>query len=1515
MKTFGKFKLLLMGLFTLGAVSATAISTFAWFTINQPPLTNEMISGSPNITIDNDNVYGYKITPNSSLDNVGGLAYSNNVVTKRQTNASDFETTNYDQEGEDVSFDIPDYTIATDAGVGYYLIKKSGDDFKYANVGTKKFTEYNGPTCSYVSSYSVSVGDVLRVKRYDFDTSADPVKTLNQKYEVTSLVGSNAATIANLSNGDITIKKAGTYKIWLDTNAGTLSFDEGTPDLTTLNTRSAKISGAKPKRTNSAVVSGVRTETTTHDTTKLFLKVDYVKDGQSWGDDGARFAAYFFGSSGDSWSSMSNADTGDSNVYSVTIPDSNNTTVIFCRMNGGTSANNWDNVWNQSDDLTVSGHLGHKFYPHGFEVDKPGSSYWNSYYDIPTVTYHDQGYYLVGDGKVGEGLNLTLQWGAGLKLDDATTDGNTAQLSGIYMKKDTTFKVFHWDGSAEHWWGIDNLNESGASGDFSNSEGNIQASKNIAFNIFLKNDTLYVAYHSYSVTLNVNGGTIDSGDVTSYMFGTTTNLPTNVSYPGGLKTFVGWYNNSGLSGSKVTSIGSAEHGAKTYYAKWTDYTSNYYTVYLYDVKGTGWDSFYCYAYGGSNYPTAYHYASADTETIGGKTRYEYHISKEYNSIIFHKGSSFTGNNYDKTVDIGSLSSREGKVYVITSQHKESGDDYDKYYGDWYSTVQENPSSTKRTYRFFDPNGYLRTNSGTPTVYAWHNNAVGGIYYLTTNNASYPGQSLSPVDGMDNVYSCQLSETFENFQLNSGGANPSFQSSDFDSLSAAHAYIESTQKQYFVLTGSSTGSWQTDIHLVSLKVSFFLRSGTSGSYSYQRYDKNAELIKNDYSIGSDRYAPSLTPSDINNGNLYVDGDAANGILYDFTPDTSSWFTDEACTSVYNSGASGTYQGDLFCRAYCDITRFESFYIANTSASLTLKDSAGNTYFTMTNCTATNLFRITIRNDWKFKVGDNANEFGASGSTATKKRPDAAHDVLYVYGNEWIAPKASLFGTATISVGGGSPVKMTLGNAYEAGYANSTHYMKANTNFFMYEKGVVATANQTLSITVSTASGFQLQNESSTAMFTTTTTLSTRAALLSATKSMDFLTPGSDSDPIRFSKDGRYTIYITKNGQISISQVPSLGNGYYIMDSSPASWSDPTGAAVFVRNDSGKPSDCKAQYKATLEFGPKDVWKVRSADWLDFTLTTGTGVDMTQDINDYGNITVNAAGKFDIYFKIMNDDTYQVYVGASTGTNTTSSATSFEANTYYVVGNCNYSEGGTQNPVSVNEGFLNGKKMASSGDSAYYYGFYAVSGQRIFIRSYIDAVDTLYTTRDAHSSSLVTMGTGTEKGVITFNKGGYYNIDVDADGSVLIVGATNADAFFSLNRLDTSSAGTVAAVKNQKTSLVLEVPFTCNNPYRSKMSISVNDTLRAFAGVSVHFQNSPLEDPYVYMRSHCYDDGAGNSLLTQADVVSPSTDYIINANDSGTHYAYILIDYVPGVDSSTLVGSLGAYFQFYVRAVQL
>ena len=71
---------------------------------------------------------------------------------------------------------------------------------------------------------------------------------------------------------------------------------------------------------------------------------------------------------------------------------------------------------------------------------------------------------------------------------------------------------------------------------------------------------------SYTVTLECNGGHINSGNISSYIDGIGADLPVDVTRNG--YRFEGWFENSDFSGQKVTSISSSDTGNKIYYSKW-----------------------------------------------------------------------------------------------------------------------------------------------------------------------------------------------------------------------------------------------------------------------------------------------------------------------------------------------------------------------------------------------------------------------------------------------------------------------------------------------------------------------------------------------------------------------------------------------------------------------------------------------------------------------------------------------------------------------------------------------------------------------------------------------------------------------------------------------------------------------------------------------------------------------------------------------------------------------------------
>ena len=236
------------------------------------------------------------------------------------------------------------------------------------------------------------------------------------------------------------------------------------------------------------------------------------------------------------------------------------------------------------------------------------------------------------------------------------------------------------------------------------------------------------------------------------------------------------------------------------------------------------------------------------------------------------------------------------------------------------------------------------------------------------------------------------------------------------------------------------------------------------------------------------------------------------------------------------------------------------------------------------------------------------------------------------------------------------------------------------------------------------------------------------------------------------------------------------------------------------------------------------------------------------------------------------------------------------------------------------YIGDTKMNSGSDSsATYTGYYAASSSRIFIRSYIDAVDTLYTTYSSLASG-VSMDTNSESatyGVITFANAGYYNIFVT--NGVVTIESYNVSNFFKLNDFNTSNKANQAAVKGQKTALILEVPFTCNNDYDSKVSLKVDySNLNAFIGTAFYVSSSRIsDDPATVYSTLITNDTYGvYSSLSNASTITDVNNLTITAGSASTYYAYIVIDYLYNGNYTNFNNSvyLAANMSFYLNGVQ-
>lgn len=176
---------------------------------------------------------------------------------------------------------------------------------------------------------------------------------------------------------------------------------------------------------------------------------------------------------------------------------------------------------------------------------------------------------------------------------------------------------------------------------------------------------------NYTVTLHTNEGTINSGDVTGYIFGIGATLPTDVTKAGA--EFGGWYNNSGLSGSAVTEITTTETDDKEYWAKWITCpaANSGVTLYKFEVNSSVANGNICSA---KNEPVNIVPPTQLSTLIGG-TLQGMVTSTSYNNLTFN-GGRITFANGDKGVLIITLDCplQEGDL-IRFNNYSSSNDKY------------------------------------------------------------------------------------------------------------------------------------------------------------------------------------------------------------------------------------------------------------------------------------------------------------------------------------------------------------------------------------------------------------------------------------------------------------------------------------------------------------------------------------------------------------------------------------------------------------------------------------------------------------------------------------------------------------------------------------------------------------------------------------------------------------------------------------------------------------------------
>ena len=183
----------------------------------------------------------------------------------------------------------------------------------------------------------------------------------------------------------------------------------------------------------------------------------YLKPNANWMADGARFSAYLWGNGVTAvWYDMTLVE-GETDIYEFTLPEGYEN-IIFCRMNPSTTANDWNNKWNQTGDLKVPTD-GKNLFTLAADVWDGATTTWDTYTpavvepepEEPAVTYTTVAEFLAAevDDTTFYTLKGTITRVANTSYGnfDLTDETGTIYVYGLYSEDGVTSKYWATSGA------------------------------------------------------------------------------------------------------------------------------------------------------------------------------------------------------------------------------------------------------------------------------------------------------------------------------------------------------------------------------------------------------------------------------------------------------------------------------------------------------------------------------------------------------------------------------------------------------------------------------------------------------------------------------------------------------------------------------------------------------------------------------------------------------------------------------------------------------------------------------------------------------------------------------------------------------------------------------------------------------------------------------------------------------------------------------------------------------------
>lgn len=1190
---------------SLLSVFVCAISTFAWFQINSQPVQTSLKTGTGNISFVEDEIYGYKVNPEIGAN--GKINYDNDTVTKK--NGSTISTSNSNQEGQDINFDIPDQ------GIGYYLIKQnSSNTYTYNSSLATKFVDKTGSSnvnSHYIASKTLTAGENYRVKKYTFENN----KTVYEQVPISTTKSTSIITLNNTVNNatyDFSVSTTGTYKIWLIYSSATDSWDLTLED-TTYSVASYNLNNEENEITQSNTGIKRAINSTYNEGYKYVVYFEInISSIQSWSPAPYSYAVHLYREStnvnGENWEK--NDSRGLMNVEGSTAKFA-----YYC-----SSSSNLPNGFNffffQNDNGEKSK------ISNGFSLSLSDTDYATKV----ALTCNPSSW--SGDNFTNSSNPTVTKY-----------TNNTYYFENTYSDQqafNSVPKVYAWknDGSFPEY--------SPYASSITMSTEKVSGSYNGIYSIVLPNIYDRIIF---------NGTSYDSKPTQ------TENITTGSS---------GYYwVPSDISEDKYTGSWKSPNSSTNITFYLLDVNNSWSNHYVYAFGSANGPSNNVWP-GTSMTSNITQYTDLVTNTQKSYTLYTISISQSFTNIIFNDGN--TGSTHQLPTSGGfSTSTYSGKYYVLLNST--TGYWYNSVSAITSSTDTLNTYrifDKDEVLTSFTHNG--TTYSGIPHAHAWFDNpttdTISSTYYVNPGT-TWPGITLTSVTGMDHVYQFQAPSKYINFILNNGKENSlvngAFQTADLTGINGLedHAYSASVQN-YYVLKGNTAtqqtsgnityfncqGYWVVGLEVLTLNVSYFLKDGST----YTKLDTTLcpnVTVANDFTYNGENYTPNIaTSTQILDSNYSLNipylnkVDSTNGILYYFEFDANlTWYTSEDCLSnqVFTNGDTVSNGTALYCRAYCDVSNMKTFYIDTSHSgigtsseywqniSVKGQNVSDNPYFTSNDSSSWKisnyLYRITMPSSYTIRISERISEDSASSNDSTNSRAFevgttlGTSDYLVINKSDSSATNCSVTACTDLSTTNFGTATINVYNASGTLVSNSTTTMSpgdGSSNYFVYELGLTITSGYSVEIVVSGSSIDGLDGPYKYANY-----IDTKPAYVSEEETNKRIKLSG------FTGDMRFNFYITSGKQVSIAMVPGLGNGYYIM---PYENNTNTYKGA-IKMSSG--SETSASYSGFYASANQQIFIKSYINGVDTLYTQTTSLADNVSISD-GVITFGstAAGYYDI-----------------------------------------------------------------------------------------------------------------------------------------------------------------------------------------------------------------------------------------------------------------------------------------------